>query len=477
MSILGSKAALQDNIVEETHLSRLASKLQCPNCLAPSLSIADAHAAVNCAKCESSFPLVSDSNSAIPFMFKHVATAKQGWSAKLNGFLHKNAQDVDALKISLKDKKLSTLTRQRIKQVLKAKESYAEQISSPLQFFNADSFDQSISTNAMLAANQGVDSYINNIFRDWCWENGENEQLLQAVSEVLPDPEFTAGEVLTIGAGASRFSFDFHHKWNAAYSILLDINPFLLSIASKVITGETVSLYEFPVAPASSDEYAVLQKCKVPASAASVDGDNFDYILADAGNAPFIDKSFDTVLTPWLIDIIPMDLRDFIPHVNRLLKAGGRWINTGSLAFFHKQESWNYSDVEVIDLLKKYGFEIEQYGRKKIDYLHSPHSAHGRSENVFSFSAVKKFDSVAAKPYVYLPEWITQNDVAIPQRKELMAASSKHLLQAQVLSAIDGVRSIREIGGLLANQYGMPPENAAAAVRQILIDNYKEYMS
>lgn len=477
MTILGSKAALQVNVSGDADLSHLSSKLQCPNCLSPSLSIVNTQAAVNCPKCGSSYPLISDSNAAIPFMFSHVATAKQGWSARLNGFLHKNAQDIDSLKKALKDKKLSTLTRQRIKHLLKAKESYTEQINDPLQFFNTDSFDQSMSTNAMLAANQGVDSYINNVFRDWCWENGENEQLLLAVSEVLPDPAFTAGEVLTIGAGASRFSFDFHHRWQAAYSVLLDINPFLLNTASKVIAGESVSLYEFPVAPASSDDVAVLQECKAPDTVSELHTGDFDYILADAGNAPFTDKSFDTVLTPWLIDIIPMDLREFIPHINRLLKSGGRWINTGSLAFFHKQESWNYSEAEVVDLLKKYGFEIENVGRKIIDYLHSPHSAHGRIENVFSFSAVKKFDSVAAKPYVYLPEWITQNNVAIPQLKELMAVSSKHLLQAQVLSAIDGVRSIEDIGSLLANQYGMPPENAAAAVRQILIDNYKEYMS
>jgi|TARA_B110000238_G_C16057470_1_gene408915 hypothetical protein len=49
--------------------------------------------------------------------------------------------------------------------------------------------------------------------------------------------------------------------------------------------------------------------------------------------------------------------------------------------------------------------------------------------------------------------------------------SSKHLLQAQVLSAIDGERSIINIAELLAKQYDMSQDSAIAAVRQILIDN------
>ena len=409
-------------------------------------------------------------------MFAPVSTAIQGWSARLNGFQQKVLQEIESLNSALKDKKISKLTRQRIKLLLKAKTTYREQITTPLQFFNDSGFDQSISSNANLAQNQGVDSYINNVFRDWCWENGENEELVQAVTDILPESSFAPSEVLTMGAGAARFSFDFHHKWQADYSVLLDINPFLLSTASKIIAGEAVSLYEFPIAPSSSEEYAVLQQCKLPNSVVDSQAANFDYVLADVSNVPFTDKSFDTILTPWLIDIIPMDFRDFIPHVNRLLKPGGVWINTGSLAFFHKQENWNYSEAEIVDLLKKYGFEIEHAARRNINYLRSPHSAHGRLENVFSFSARKQFDSIPPKAHAYLPDWLSNGNVAIPQLKQLVAASSKHLLQAQVLSAIDGVRTVEEIGGLLAKQYGMSEANASAAVRQILIDNFKEYI-
>ena len=473
---MGSKTALQFDTSGEAEQPRYFSRLQCPNCFSDALKTGSDATAITCSKCAVSYPLIDTGNSSIPFLFAQVESAKHGWSARLNGFLHKNNLALESLRKALDDKKMSKLTRQRVKLLLKAKEEYAAQIASRLQFFSQNNYSQNINGNAQLAQNQGVDSSLNNIFRDWWWENGENEQMLQAVADVLPT-SFKVGDVLTMGAGASRLSFDFHHHWQADYSVLLDINPLLLSIARNIIDGEPVSLYEFPVAPSSLKDNAVLQECKLPNTCEQSHADQFDCILGDVSNVPFADKSFDTILTPWLIDIIPMDLREFIPHVNRLLKPGGVWVNTGSLAFFHKNESWNYSENESIDLLKKYGFQVEHVQRKELQYLHSPHSSHGRMENVFSFSARKKFDSVVAKPHIYLPDWITNDTRAIPQLNELMAASSKHLLQAQVLAAIDGVRCIREIGELLAKQYDMSEENASAAVRQILIDNYKDYIA
>ena len=457
----------------ETNVSvRYLTWLQCPNCSSKALSLDNLQ--ISCNKCHTQYPCISSNNTSIPLLFSRPLDAIQGWSARLNGFTHKNLQKITELKKSLKDKRISKSTRQRIKSLLQAKQGFGQQISEQLQFFGQHNFNQDITANSALAQNQGVDSYINNIFRDWSWENGENEELMQALQIVCPIKDFSAGNVLTLGAGAGRFSFDFHHQYSANYSTLLDINPFLLTVASRIIGGESIPLYEFPIAPTAGDCYSILQNCKLPDGFGDKQAEKFDYILADVSNVPFAENSFDTVLTPWLIDIIPLDLRDFIPHVNRLLKTGGTWLNTGSLAFFHKNESWNYSEEEVIDLLKKYGFEIVKTDRKQVKYMQSPYSAHGRVENIFSFSAKKKFDSIPAKPFKYLPDWITDRTHAIPQSNGLTAISSKHLLQAQVLSAIDGVRSINTIGKLLAKQYGMSEESACAAVRQILIDNYQE---
>jgi len=394
----------------------------------------------------------------------------QGWCARRNGFQQQQSRDIQSLKSQLKEKQLSRLTLGRLKSQLSAKQQYLQQIESHLQpmvHFSRDFYPQS---NALIAKNQGVDSYINNLFRDWAWDNGENEEMLSAIEDIVPQ-SFNAGAVITLGAGGSRLSYDFHHQYFAAHSVLLDINPVLLGAAGKIIAGGKFSLYEFPVAPLGKNNFSIRHQCKLPEKTGKTDLNNFTFILGDVLNVPFKKGTFDTVLTPWLIDIIPVDFKQFIPHVSRLLKPGGLWLNIGSLAFFHQQANWHYSDEEVIDLLKKFGFEVILHCRREINYLRSPHSANGRIENLFCFSARKKFATVSAKPHQYLPKWIQSTTKAIPVQEQLIVSSSRYLLQAQVLSAIDGNRSIVDIGRMVAQQYKMSEQSAYEAVRQILIEN------
>lgn len=452
-----------DQTTEALHAS-LQSYLQCPKCGCESLS--ENAISFKCSQCHQSYPQLEFGNFTIPFIFEDVSAAIHAWCARINGFKKTVEKDIADISNQSKDKHIGKLTRERLKLLLKLKKQYKKQITDHLKCFEQYAAEQYVYSGNKVAKNQGVDSYINNIFRDWCWNNNENEELLASITDVVKS-DYDAGLTLTLGAGASRFSYDFHQRYNSKHSVLLDINPVLLGCAAKIINGETVTLNEFPLAPMRMQDFAVEQQCKV-------DGKNqheFSFLLSDALNAPLAEKSFDTLLTPWVIDIIPMDFREFIPQVNRLLKLGGIWVNTGSLAFLHSKQQWNYSQEEVVDLLKKYGFDDIQVKRSKINYLNSPHSAHGRIENVFSFSAKKKFDSHPVRKFNYLPDWINNHNVSIPTQAELLASSSTHLLQAQVLSAIDGERSIVKIAELLAKQYDMSEDSAIAAVRQILIDN------
>ncbi len=426
------------------------------------------HHIVRCVRCEASYPTLLIGNVYLPLIVEDVDAAIFGWSARLNGFKEKIDLEISNIDSQINNKNNSKLTCKRLRYLARAKNLYRDQLIDLLTSIDSDSNTTNSLANIVIAKNQGVDSYINNIFRDWCWNNGENIELLHAVEEVLPE-NFIAGKTLTLGAGASRLSYDFHYAFNAVHSVLTDINPVLLGIAANIIEGESLNLYEFPIAPRTLESFAVNQQCEMP-QRDNHDASNFEYILADALNSPFMEKSFDTVLTPWFIDIIPIDFREFIPHVNRLLAVGGEWVNTGSLAFFHKDAAWNYSQEEIIDFLKKYGFDNIKVNRSDINYLKSPYSAHGRIENIFSFSARKKFDIKPPEKFNYIPDWLSDVDKNIPAGDELTAMSSKYLLQAQIFSAVDGGRSISEIAKLVAKQYGIPEESAYAAVRQIFLD-------
>lgn len=457
----------QANNISEVTDNNVGSLLRCPRCESEALFEDQERSLIICPDCQQAYPLLTFGHCKIPFIFSNVSIAIHDWCARINGFNKKINQEINLLTEAYKDKSTSRLTKERIKNTLNAKKSYQSQILEHLNCFDGLEIVPSVFESTKIAKNQGVDSYINNVFRDWCWENGENEEMLSALESVI-QKDFNAGVCATLGAGASRLSYDFHNAYSADHSVLIDINPILLGSAKRILNNEKIKLTEFPIAPFRSEDFSVEQTCR---NNNQYDNSEFTFLLADGLNAPIKYKIFDTVLTPWFIDIVPIDFKQLIPHINRLLKVGGTWLNTGSLAFFHKNQSWNYSQEEISDLLKKFGFCDIEVNRKKINYLASPHSSHGRVENVFSFSAKKKFDCVSMKPFKYLPDWIENINLAVPQQETMLTVSSNYLLQAQVISAIDGQRSIAEIGDLLAKQYGMPHDQASAAVRQILLDN------
>ena len=115
--------------------------------------------------------------------------------------------------------------------------------------------------------------------------------------------------------------------------------------------------------------------------------------------------------------------------------------------------------------------------RKKIPYLQSPNSSHGRVESVFNYCVTKTKDVVTPPKFEYLPAWIKDTNKSIPRYNSQEIESSKHLLQAQVLGAIDGARSIDEIGNLLAKQYNLSVVEAIHAVKRIMIEFYEDNSS
>jgi hypothetical protein len=60
----------------------------------------------------------------------------------------------------------------------------------------------------------------------------------------------------------------------------------------------------------------------------------------------------------------------------------------------------------------------------------------------------------------------------VPDLDELVVASTQRLLQAQILAAIDGKRSIVEIAQFVAKRYGLQKSEAEGAVRRQLREIY-----
>lgn len=459
-------------------LAALTPLLACPACGSATAPLSTRAVGLACRDCGARFPVHDNGAARVPWLFADAGATLTEWQARLNGFLNDNAAEQARLQVALEDQFVGKTGRKRIRRLLHARREQRDQVTeilAPLRLDTGGGTAQHAATSLdhKLPKSLGLTNYYANVFRDWAWQNGENEQLAAAIADALArSGTERLGKTLTLGAGACRLAYDLHRAYSPDLSVALDLNPLFLFLASRVMRGEVVPLWEFPVAPLNDAAFTALQECRAP-EPLGVAQDDFMFVCADGMNPPFSAGSFDTVVTPWLIDVIPQNLREFIPRINRLLKRGGTWLNTGSLAFFHKNESWCYSQEEVLELLTDNGFEVKSATRSDIPYLQSPLSAHKRMESVFSFSVTKRRDAELPRRYEYLPDWMLDTTRPIPELTEFVIESSKHLLQTQTLAAIDGERTIDEIGRLVAKQYGLQVDDATHAVKRILVDVYE----
>lgn len=454
--------------------------LACPACRSEIEELALRGDALLCRQCGARLPLYKSGAATIPWLFRDPDGALLEWRARFNSYLHASTSEQQRLQAALTDPRCSKAAAERIKLLAAAKETRRRQIFELLAPLGLDAprsrpaLDRAGVLHAKLPRQQGLLSYYDNIFRDWAWNNGENEQLLDCIARVLaPLPGYRAGKVLTLGAGACRLPYDFHRRYRPDVSVALDLNPLLVLLASRVLQGHRVPFYEFPVAPLDKASFAVLRDCAAPKELATDQLANFWLLLGDATQPPLKQSSFDTVITPWYVDIIAQDLVDCVRTVNRQLRTGGVWLNTGSLAFFHRNEAWCYSEEEALELLIANGFEVVASERAALPYMQSPASAHGRVERAFSFAARKVAAAPLPRPNAYLPVWAREADRPVPDLDEFVVASANHLLRAQALAAIDGKRTIDEIALLVAKRYGLQRSEARGAVERILLEIFE----
>jgi hypothetical protein len=197
-------------------------------------------------------------------------------------------------------------------------------------------------------------------------------------------------------------------------------------------------------------------------------------VLADALRPPFPEGSFDTVVTPWLIDIISEDLGVFSARINRLLKDEGRWVNFGSLAFASPKKSQCYSPEEVKAIVAENGFSDPYVSQATIPYMCSPASRHGRRERVFTFSSYKERNASKPERHKALPDWIVTGVEPVPATAAFRQQAMTTQIYSFIMSLIDGKRSIKDMAVILEKQRLMSKEEAIPAIRSFLTKMYDD---
>jgi len=409
----------------------------------------------------------------MPWMFAEPQAALGEWRGRLQFSLQQLSHEISGLEEELQAKDLSALAKRRVERYKKAVESHRRSLQKLLQPIEMQSlqgnYESYLALRTRMPTDQGLNTYYPNIHRDWSWGEDENKASLKQVRAVLHD-HAELGNVLVLGSGAGRLAYDIHTKFNCTSTVAMDFNPLLMLVAKAVTSGKKLSLYEFPIAPLALDDDAVLRKLTAP----EVADENFHLVLGDALRPPFPDASFDTVVTPWLIDIISEDLPEFSARINNLLNENGRWVNFGSLAFANPERARCYSPEETKAIVAENGFSDPYVSQATIPYMSSPASRHGRQERVFSFSAYKERGVSKPARHLALPDWIVTGKEPVPLSPSFRQQAMTTQIYSFIMSLIDGKRSIKDMAVVLENQKLMTKEEAEPAIRSFMTKMYDD---
>lgn len=236
---------------------------------------------------------------------------------------------------------------------------------------------------------RGVVEHIGYLYRDWGWPHvgySENEAALSHIAALLQTREL--GRTLVLGAGACGLAYELHLRHGATHTVVVDIDPYLLVPAERVVRGESVRLTEASLKVLEAGDVARAWTLSAPSGA--LGPEVFSFALADGLHPPFADGSFDSVVTPWFIDQVPRDLPALLNEIRRLLRPGGWWLNQGPLIYPEQVPfERRYSADELLELLPSAGFASLGSSRASLPYLVSPLTGHGKVEAVLTSLAVR----------------------------------------------------------------------------------------
>ena len=422
-----------------------------------------------CGGCSSGYPSIG----GIPWLFPDPRQALAEWRGRLSLLSQHLASEASAMRAEARAP-LPDATLRRLERVAAAHDDQVARLSSllaPLGMEQAGAGEATLQAlGTRLPTEQGLTNYYVNLHRDWSWGDEENAAALAEIRALLGGSIAGLGRTLIQGAGAGRLAYDLHQGGDSPLTVATDFNPLLLFVARELFAGRSVELYEFPIAPRDLASHAVLRRLAAPGAARA----GLELVAADALQPPFADGAFDTVVTPWFVDIIGEPLARVAARVNLLLKPGGRWINSGSLAFSRAAFADRTSIEEVPEILMRSGFAPPESRESTLPYMRSPASRHSRLEHVVTWVTTRTGSAAEQPRQRQLPDWLVQTDMPVPRTRAVEMQQVSSRVHAFLLALINGERSIRDMARMLVEQRLMSAQEAEAHVRLFLARFHEE---
>jgi hypothetical protein len=349
-----------------------SGKLQCPAC-SGTLQLDDK---VSCNSCGQTFPLLTDIPVLMPEPEKFVGL----WQNRFGNYVGSQQRNIESNQRLLASPSVYPPLKERIMKVTQAR---VENLQAILELMAPQrdlgpGIPPEDNTEAF-----GSFMLMVYLLRDWAWETGEVDILCDKVIEVLPD-DLSMDSLLVLGAGACRDAFNLHNHYDCKLTVSVDIAPLMLLGASRMVSGGELVLNQIqPNNVRNAQDNVTQWKLQAPRKPSN----DFLFALADATSLPFSEGSFQVILTPFLIDAIGEDLRDFAPRINRILQPGGYWVNYGAMSF---RPGINYTAEEVLSIVRDSGFRILEHGFSTKPHLAPAESCQRTVYDCLYFSAVKE---------------------------------------------------------------------------------------
>jgi len=443
--------------------------LACPDCRTQLNKTADGR--LRCAGCKVQYPQLGN----VPFCWLDAGAALLDWRNRFNLALAENEHQAA---LAAGSGEALPRTRYRLAHLARAHQRYHDQLTellAPLRPGEALARETHMALGTLsagqLAEHHSMLSYMQNVFRDWCWGDDENLQVTQLLQSHLSRAGIKPGcSILVLGCGAGRLAYDIHRGVAASETWSLDSNPLLCLIGATVSAGKSLTLTEFPPAPDTPEHAAAERVLSAPEDVAGL-----QFVCADALNPPFAPRQFDLVVTPWLLDVIDAGPATMLDTISSMLKPDGLWLNHGSIAFTGNPHN-RLSAEELTELSEQRGFTTLQASNDWLPYQQSPASRYHRLEKTFTLLARLPESTTPKQPQRqhHLPDWITGSTKPIPLTPAFQTQIMTTRIHAFIMSLIDGKRSIADMAQELEKQRLMPAAEAAQAVRGFLKKMYEE---
>jgi uncharacterized Zn finger protein (UPF0148 family) len=153
--------------------SQISDKFACPRCDKSPLAKKDG--GFRCTACKAEYPSVAD----IPWFFAEPDASLGEWRNRLHFSLQQLANESQRIQTELADNGMRSLTRNRLEQQVKAIDEHRKILRNVLEPVDVQSLTASheshLALRTRLPIDQGIQTYYQNIHRDWCWGETENE--------------------------------------------------------------------------------------------------------------------------------------------------------------------------------------------------------------------------------------------------------------------------------------------------------------